>query len=161
MPARKRARRKIIRRRTDPVTSHVRGLPPLDTLPDSTTKAIAALADDDDYEMAVVAQLMTTLNAVTAIQQAQPRGVGRRLDSAALLRALTFLHDQTIPLRSGATSLAARAYGDEVARTEAHLRNPAATANSRLARLVDLRRKLGIPDPPAGRPMKSRGGASS
>lgn len=139
-------------------SSHLRGLPPHDLLREVRRRHKTTIQIAADEEMATIARLMTTLRQFAEAQALQPRRVGRRLNCKALMKALEFLYRRGLPLRSHAASEAVHLYSRELATTEPRLRNPRATARSRLRRLTDLRRWQGFPDPEPGRPPEAPAG---
>ena len=102
-------------------------------------------------EDVVVDRLMTVLFQMEEARKRQRRGRGNSLNCQKLREALRFIYSRGLPLRSGQKSNAVREYACELTKIEPELKNPTATARSRLRRLTDLRGKHGFPEPKRGR----------
>jgi hypothetical protein len=139
-------------RTTDPIGSHLRGVPIRDIGRLTAYLEVGA----GGPEMAILVHLRKVLKQATGELYWRGRQrttrPGRPPDTNALINLLEFLLERRLPLRTGGTSAAVVAYAEELARTEPKLRNPAATARSRLLRLTDLRRRLGYQYPTTRRP---------
>jgi hypothetical protein len=132
-------------------SSHLRGLPPDNLLREVRNWHGARLRIGQSEEDVIIHRLITTVFQIEQAQKRQLRGRGNQLDCQVLREALGFLYKHGLPLRSSYKSPSVLDYGEELARTEPLLKNPRATARSRMRRLTDLRRKQGFPVPKPGR----------
>jgi hypothetical protein len=132
-------------------SNRLRGVPPEATMKQVRQwhgQRLRVSASEDDE---LTHRLMSTLFQIERAQKLQRRAPGNALDCGKLRKALGFLYERGLLLRSGVNSQSVVEYAKWIGQNEPNITNPHATARSRLRRLTDLRNRIGFPPPRRGR----------